>query len=295
MQVRSISSTRQLSDYVSLTKPRIGMLAVITTFAGMWLAVGGMPSLTLTFFTLIGTALAAFSAATLNNFLDREIDTKMERTADRPLPSGRLHTHEALTLGLVLLVLSFTLLFAFVNLLTAILALVAIVVYAPIYTLWLKRNSPLCTVLGGITGAIPPVMGWTAVTVQIDPAAVALFGILFMWQPPHFWALALLRTEEYRNAGIPMLPVVHGDQMTRRQIVLYAALLLPVSLLLYPTGVVGFAYVIVATLLGLGFLLMALRSMFDPGNEKKTQQVFLFSLIYLSLLCVMMFVDAVLI
>ena len=292
MQAETLSSTGQLSDYLSLTKPRIGLLAVVTTFAGMWLAHGGLPDLGLILFTLVGTALAAGAAGTLNNYLDRDLDIKMERTATRPLPSGRLQGHEALALGILLTIGSVVLLGIFANLLTAALALIAILFYAPVYTLWLKRNTPLCTVLGGITGALPPMMGWTAVSGEIGVGAIILFAILFFWQPPHFWALALLRTEEYKNAGIPMLPVVHGDEMTRRQIALYAAVLLPISLMLYLAGVVGWLYVIVAAVLGIGFVLVSLRSLVDPENDKKTSQVFFYSLLYLTLLCIMMFVDA---
>ena len=292
MQAETLSSTRQFSDYISLTKPRIGLLAVVTTFAGMWLATGGLPDLVLVLFTLVGTAGAAGAAGALNNYLDRDLDQKMERTSTRPLPSGRLDGYEALALGILLTIASVIILYIFANLLTALLALIAILFYAPVYTLWLKRNTPLCTVLGGITGAIPPVMGWTAVSGEIGIGAIILFAILFFWQPPHFWALALLRTEEYRNAGVPMLPVVHGDEMTRRQIALYAAVLLPISLMLYLAGVVGWVYVMVAMALGIGFVLISLRSLFDPENDKKTSQVFFYSLIYLTLLCIMMFVDA---
>jgi protoheme IX farnesyltransferase len=293
MQAQSLSGQHAFADYLNLTKPRIGMLAVFTTFVGMWLAAQGLPPIQLLIFTLLGTALAAGAAGALNNFLDRDIDTRMERTAQRPLPSGRLLPYQALSLGISLSLASFAMLVIFVNLLTALLALFAIFFYAPVYTLWLKRKTPLCTVLGGITGAIPPLMGWTAVTHGIEPAALVLFAILFLWQPPHFWALALLSQEEYRNAGIPMLPVVHGSEMTRRQIVLYAAALLPISVLLYPTGVVGFGYVIPALILGAGFLWMALRCMLQPGNPRAAQQLFLYSLLYLAGLSLAMILDPI--
>lgn len=294
MQAQSLVQTRQLSDFISITKPRINLLSVSTTLIGMWLAAPGMLGLDLIFFTLTGTAMAAAAAATLNNFLDRELDRKMERTADRPLPSGRIEPHEALAMGMILTAASFTILAVFTNFLTAFLALAAILFYAPVYTLLLKRITPMCTVLGGITGAIPPVMGWTAVTGQIEPAAIVLFGILFFWQPPHFWALALLRVEEYRNAGIPMLPVVHGAEMTRRQILLYATALLPISALLYATGVVTWTYLVLALILGLGFVGAAIYSMRDPENVVKTQKLFLYSLAYLTILCLAMFFGTVL-
>jgi protoheme IX farnesyltransferase len=289
MQVQSLATTRQLSDFISITKPRIAVLSVVTTLAGMWLAAPGMLPLDLVLFTVLGTALAAGAAGTLNNFLDRELDQKMERTAERPLPSGRIVPHEALAYGILLTASSFAILALFANFLTAFLALGAILFYAPVYTLWLKRKTAMCTVLGGITGAIPPVMGWTAVTGQIEPTAIVLFGILFFWQPPHFWALALLKVEDYRNAGIPMLPVVHGTEMTRRQILIYVVALIPISALLYATGVVNWIYLTLALVLGFGFVAAALYSMFDPANEAKTLKLFFYSMAYLAILCIAMF------
>jgi protoheme IX farnesyltransferase len=296
MQVQSLTGRRALADYLDLTKPGITLMVLFTTLAGLWLASRGIPPLGLTFFALLGTGLASAAAATFNNLLDRDLDATMERTRDRPLPAGRLRPAEALALGVSLTVASLTVLSALVNLLSAFLALLAIFAYVAIYTAWLKRSTPLGTVFGGVVGAIPPMIGWTAVTGQIDAGALVLFAILFLWQPPHFWALALLRTEEYRAAGLPMLPVVRGPEATWRQIVLYIAALLPVSLLLYPLGLVGLEYVLVAKGLGLGFLIRALRARAAPPERRAplARGLFLYSLLYLAGLTVAMLLSAAL-
>jgi len=291
MQAQVLPLRRVLADYVNLTKPRITFLVLVTTLAGLWLASHGLARLELVVFTLLGTGLASAAAATLNNFVDRHLDAVMERTRQRPLPSGRLRAEEALVFGITLGVASLAILGLFVNPLSALVALVAIAVYAGIYTPWLKRTTPLCTVFGGISGALPPVIGWTAVTNQIDLAAIVLFAILFLWQPPHFWALALLRAEEYRAAGIPMLPVVHGPEITHRQILLYAAALLPTSLLLYPLGAVGWGYLGAASILGLGFVALALLVFIRSQSARLTRSLFLYSTLYLAALSLFMLLD----
>lgn len=291
MQAQALPIRKVLADYVSLTKPRITFLVLVTTLAGLWLGARGLPPLELVFFTLLGTGLASASAATLNNFIDRDLDANMERTRGRPLPSGRLRASEALIFGVALGMASFVILGVYVNLMSALLALLAIFVYVGIYTAWLKRTTPLCTVIGGVSGALPPVIGWVAVTRQIDPAALVLFAILFTWQPPHFWALALLRKDEYSEAGLPMLPVVHGPAMTHRQILLYALVLLPVSLMLYPLGVVGEGYLLAASILGLGFVTLAILLLFTPQRARLTRSLFLYSTLYLAVLSVMMLLD----
>lgn len=288
MQAQALPLRRVLADYVNLTKPRITFLVLVTTLAGLWLASQALPPLELAFFTLLGTGLASASAATLNNFIDRDLDVTMARTRGRPLPARRLKPVEALIFGVVLALASFAILSIFVNLLSALLALLAILFYAGIYTAWLKRTTPLCTILGGVSGAIPPVIGWTAVTNQIDLTALVLFAILFLWQPPHFWALALLRTDEYREAGIPMLPVVHGPEITHRQILLHAVLLLPVSLLLYPLGVVGWSYLLGASILGLGFVILSLLVLMHSKSVRLTRSLFLYSTLYLGVLSIFM-------
>lgn len=207
-----------------------------------------------TLLALLGIGLASAASCALNNYFDRDIDALMKRTQHRGLPSGRIKPREALWLGLGLNLLAFTVLLVGVNSISAWLALFTVLFYVVIYTLWLKRMSPLCTAIGGVAGALPPVIGWSAITGDIGVPALILFGILFLWQPPHFWALAVLRTEEYRQAGIPMLPVVRGEHITKRQMLLYTIALLPVSLLLYVQGWTGVFYLMVA-LAGGGFYL----------------------------------------
>lgn len=291
MQVQALPLRQVLADYVNLTKPRITFLVLVTTLAGLWLGAHGVPSFALVFFTLLGTGMASASAAVLNNFIDRDLDAVMERTRQRPLPSGRLRPSEALLFGGSLSLISFVMLAIFVNLLSALLALLAILFYVGIYTAWLKRTTPLCTVVGGVAGALPPVIGWAAVTNQIELGAMVLFALLFLWQPPHFWALGLLRIDEYRRAGLPILPVIHGPNMTYRQILLYAALLLPVSLMLYPLGAVGWGYLVVASILGLGFVALAILVLVSPQRDRLTRSLFLYSTLYLAVLSVLMLVD----
>ncbi|OGF57171.1 MAG: protoheme IX farnesyltransferase [Candidatus Fraserbacteria bacterium RBG_16_55_9] len=291
MQVQALPIRKVFSDYMNLTKPRITFLVLVTTLAGLWLGAHGLPPWEVAFVALVGTGLASASAATLNNYIDRDLDVTMERTRGRPLPSGRLRASEALIFGIALGMASFVILGAFVNLLSALLALLAIFVYVAVYTAWLKRRTPLCTVIGGVSGALPPVIGWAAVANQIDPAALVLFAILFLWQPPHFWALALLRKDEYSEAGLPMLPVVHGPAMTHRQISLYAAALLPVSLMLYPLGVVGWGYLLAAAILGLGFVALSILLRFTSNSTRLTRTLFLYSTLYLAVLSVMMLLD----
>ncbi len=291
MQAQALPLRQVLADYVNLTKPRITFLVLVTTLAGLWLGARGVPSFELVFFTLLGTGMASASAAVLNNFIDRDLDAVMERTRQRPLPSGRLRPSEALVFGGSLGLISFVMLAIFVDLLSALLALLAILFYVGIYTAWLKRMTPLCTVVGGVAGALPPVIGWTAVTNQIEPGAIVLFAILFLWQPPHFWALGLLRIDEYRRAGFPILPVIHGPDMTYRQILLYAGVLLPVSLMLYPLGVVGWGYLVVAAILGLGFVALAVLVLVSPQRDRLTRSLFLYSTLYLAVLSMLMLVD----
>lgn len=291
MQAQALPLRQVLADYVSLTKPRITFLVLVTTLAGLWLGARGAPSFELVFVTLLGTGMASASAAVLNNFIDRDLDAVMERTRQRPLPSGRLRPSDALTFGVSLSLISFVMLAIFVNLLSALLAPLAILFYVGIYTAWLKRVTPLCTVVGGVAGALPPVIGWAAVTNQIEPGALVLFAILFLWQPPHFWALGLLRIDEYRRAGFPILPVIHGPDMTYRQIVLYAVVLLPVSLMLYPLGAVGWGYLVVASILGLGFVALAILVLVSPQRDRLTRSLFLYSTLYLAVLSILMLVD----
>jgi protoheme IX farnesyltransferase len=294
MQVQALPVRQVLTDYVNLTKPRITFLILVTTLAGLWLGARGLASIELIFFTLLGIALASGSASVFNNFLDRDLDAAMERTRGRPLPAGRVRPVDALVFGLALFTASLTILVVFVNVLSALLALSAILFYTGVYTAWLKRTTPLCTVIGGVSGALPPVIGWTAATNQIDPAALVLFAILFLWQPPHFWALALLRSDEYREAGLPMLPVVYGPTATYRRILLYVAALLPVTLLLYLLGTVGWGYLAVASILGLGFVVLALLALMNEQSVRLTRWLFVYSTLYLAALSLVMLLDPLL-
>lgn len=282
-----------LRDLFELTKPKITRMILVTTFTGMWLAAGGPPNLSLTFWTLLGVALASGSSCAINNYIDRDIDKQMERTQNRPLPSGRLAPSAALILGGVLALLSMAVLLWQVNPLTAGLTLFTNFYYVVIYTIWLKRHSPLNTSLGGVSGALPAVLGVTAVANALTPVAGALFGIMYLWQPPHFWALALIKVEEYRRVGIPMLPVVKGEGVTKRQMMIYTVLLLPASLSLYWLKATGMVYLVTAVVLGLAYLGLTIDFVRKPVTRKKAYQLFFFSIFYLCALFVMMFANCV--
>ena len=294
LQAQRFAIVRQmLSDYLSLTKPGIVSLVLFTTLAGLWLASGGLLPWGVALWTLLGTGLAAASAAALNNYLDRELDRRMARTRHRPLPAGRLRPIEALLGGLFLGGAAILTLMLRTNPLSAALALTALLAYVPLYTT-LKRTTPWAILVGGVTGALPPMIGWAAITARLDPEAWALFGILFLWQIPHFWALALYKREEYAQAGLPLLPLVAGEDPTWRQITLYIVGLLPVSLVLYPLGAVGAPYVAVALLLGSGFLFLALRGLrlpSGPARDRLARTLFLYSLFYLPALSLAMFLS----
>jgi protoheme IX farnesyltransferase len=279
------------SDYLTLTKPRITLLVLITTATAFWVASRGAFSPVLFILTLLGTGLAASAASVFNCVLDRDVDALMARTRHRPLPAGRVQAVPVTLFGIILAMASCTVLALGTNLIAASLALFAILFYTFVYTRWLKRTSPLCTAIGGVAGAIPPVIGWAAATGQIEAPALILFGILYLWQPPHFWALALGRVEEYRTANLPILPVVRGESATRRQSLLYTLVLLPVSLLLYyPLGTVGIFYAVGATLLGIGFIYLAWLDWHRP-SPIGSQRLFLYSMLYLALLFTLIVVD----
>jgi protoheme IX farnesyltransferase len=282
-----------LQSYYQLTKPRIILLLLITTAGGMWIAAKGEVDPILLLVTLISGACAAGSANTINCFYDRDIDYIMERTRHRPLPSGRIQPRDALIFAIALATLSFTLLAVFANLLSACLAMSGIVFYVLIYTHWLKRHSTLNIVIGGAAGAIPPLVGWAAVTGDLSWAAWVLFAIIFFWTPPHFWALAVLIREDYAKVGVPMLPVVVGNEPTARQIFYYTLILLPVSLLLvYPLHVMGAVYCGIALLLGGVFVQKAWQLMQAPSDLQVARSVFKYSILYLMLLCAGMGLDS---
>jgi protoheme IX farnesyltransferase len=286
------SARRAALAYLELTKPRISLLVVITAVPALLLAAQGMPPLSVFWGALAGTLLASGSAASFNMYFDRDIDARMERTRRRPLPAGQLAPDSAVALGFVLAALSWTTLVLFANLLAAGIALASIFYYAVVYTVWLKRRTPQNIVIGGAAGASAPLIAWAAVTGAVSVPAVLLAAIVFLWTPPHFWALALVRREDYARAGIPMLPVTHGEAETRRQIVLYTLVLVPVTLGLVPLGVAGWIYGIPAALLGAGFIFGAVRLARAPGSAR-AMRLFGFSILYLFALYTLLTVDAV--
>ena len=229
-QVRGQS--RQLKDFIILTKPWIVVLLLVTTLTGLIVGYQGLPPLPLIFWTILGGALAAGGSSALNQYIDQELDKHMQRTANRPLAAGRLTKAEGLAFGLALCIASYYILAGLVNLLAAVLALIGIFYYVFIYSIWLKKTTVQNIVIGGGAGAIPPMVGWAAATGQLPLAAWILFAIIFIWTPPHFWALAIVRKKDYERAGVPMLPVVRGEEETRRQILIYTLVLVGVSLLL---------------------------------------------------------------
>jgi len=285
-----IGGVRQLvADYVTLTKPRVQLLLLLTTVTTMYVA--GDPSLSLVALTLLGGSLSAGGAGAVNHFWDRDIDAQMARTATRPVPSGRVAPRSALIFGIVLATVSFALLASTVNLLAACLSLSGFLGYVFIYTMWLKRTTPQNIVIGGAAGAVPPLVGWAAVTGGLDPAALYLFAIVFYWTPPHFWALSLLMKDEYARVGVPMMPVVHGETETRRQIVLYTVLLVVLTLLPVAFGFFGLIYAAAAVALGGVFLVLALRLQ-RRADRAAALRTYLFSLLYLALLFGAMVADA---
>ena len=276
---------------MELCKPRITVLVLVTTFAGMWLAGNGTVTLDLIIFTLLGTGLASSASGALNNYVDREVDKCMARTRMRALPCSRLHPQQALWLGIMLSLWSFAILFYLVNPLTAYLAAATTYFYVMIYTVWLKRSSSLCTEIGGVAGALPPVIGWVAVTNDVGLPALAMFMIMFIWQPPHFWALALLRADEYRKAGLPMLPVTHGQQATKIRMLLYTIVLVPLSTAMYWLQVVGLTYLVLSVALGIAYLLLTIDFARKPITHQSTRRLFGFSIFYLLGLFTLIFVD----
>jgi protoheme IX farnesyltransferase len=278
-------------DYVTLTKPRIMSLLLITGFCGMIVGARGWPGTTTAVAAMVGLALACGGASALNHVLDRDIDPLMgARTKRRPVASGRVTPSRALEFGLALSAFSFVLLASTVNVLTAVLALVGNLFYVLVYTRWLKRSTPQNIVIGGAAGAVPPLVGWAAATGNVTIPALLLFVIVFVWTPPHFWALALLIKDNYKAAGVPMLPVVKGDKETARQIVLYSIGLVAVTLLPWAWGTVGLLYLASALALGAVFLWLAelLRRETTP---RRAMLLFHYSLLYLALLFVAMALD----
>jgi len=277
-------------SYYELTKPRVVMLIVFTSIVGTLLSVPGMPPLDALIIGNLGIGLAAASAAIINHVLDERIDAQMSRTKRRPLPTGKLSSRSALVFSGVLCVLSMTMLWWLVNPLTALLTFASLIGYAVVYTVWLKRATSQNIVIGGAAGAAPPVLGWVAVTNSVDANALLLFLIVFVWTPPHFWALAIARKDEYAKVGIPMLPVTHGVPFTRLQVVLYTLLLTSVTLMPFVTGMSGLIYLATALVLNGMFIWHAI-AMKVTERAHLPMKVFRFSITYLMWLFAALLID----
>ena len=277
-------------DYFELCKPNVVALMILTSLIGMLLSTDQWVPLSVLVFGNLGIALCAGSAAAVNHIVDRHVDDKMARTLNRPLAQGRLRPQQAILFALMTGALGMAVLILFTNLLTAWLTLASLVGYAFIYTMFLKRATPQNIVIGGLAGAAPPLLGWTAVTGEIHYNALLLVLIIFAWTPPHFWALAVHRKEEYAKADIPMLPVTHGEKYTKINILLYTLLLMVVTTMPYLTGMFGWLYLLGSLLLGMGFLYWAVVMLRSTGGNsgKKTFQ---YSIVYLMLLFAIMLVD----
>jgi protoheme IX farnesyltransferase len=278
-----------VSDYFEMTKPKVQTLLLLTTITTMYVA--GDPSLGLVFLTCLGGALSAGGAGAVNHSFDRDIDRVMTRTADRPVASGRVSPGAAIAYGVILCVASFALLTLTVNVEAALLSLSGFLGYVFVYTVWLKRTTPQNIVIGGAAGAVPPLVGWAAVTGGVSLDALLLFAIVFFWTPPHFWALSLLMKDEYARAGVPMLPVVRGEAATRRSILVYTLVLVVVTLTPVATGLFGGFYAVAAALLGGAFVVMSAR-LLRAVERRPALRSYLFSLAYLALLFAAMVVDA---
>lgn len=279
-----------IGRFLALCKLKVVALIVFTAIVGMALSVPGMVPLQPLLIGSLGIGLAASSAAAINHLLDARADRIMARTRNRPLPMGDLNPRQVLTFALTLGVLSMVLLVAFVNLLTAVLTFASLIGYAIIYTGWLKRATPQNIVIGGAAGAAPPVLGWAAVTGEVHAYALILFLIVFVWTPPHFWALAIYRRDDYAAADVPMLPVTHGVEFTRLQILFYSIILVLVTLLPWLTGMSGLVYLAGSTVLNIGFMGYAL-AMMKPKTEQLAMQMFSYSVVYLMALFAFLLLD----
>jgi len=287
----NIETLTSWRDFYELTKPRVVMLIVFTAIVGIFLAVPGWPGLGPLLFGSLGIGLAASSAAVYNHILDARIDIHMLRTRGRPLPQGRLSERSALTFATVLAILSMLILWFLVNPLTAVLTFASLIGYAVIYTVYLKRATPQNIVIGGAAGAAPPVLGWTAVTGEVTASALLLFLIIFVWTPPHFWALAIARKDEYAKVGIPMLPVTHGEAYTRLNILFYTVLLVLITIMPYIIGMSGLIYLSVAWVLNGIYLYYSVQMWRDPDNVELPMKSFKFSISYLGFLFAALLID----
>jgi len=283
---------RRAKDFFILSKPVIVLLLLVTTYGGLVAGGKAWPSASLTFWTLLGGALAAGGSSALNQYIDRELDKNMQRTSKRPLADGRLTAAEGLSYGLALSLISYYVMAGFVNLLAALLSLAGIFYYVFFYSVWLKKATVQNIVIGGGAGAIPPMVGWAAATGSLNLAAWILFAIIFLWTPPHFWALAIVRIKDYARAGVPMLPVVQGEEKTREQIFIYTVVLVAVTLLLPILNLAGTVYLISALVLG-AFLLYAAWRVFREGGNKVAWTMYRWSSMYLAFIFLALMLDAV--
>jgi protoheme IX farnesyltransferase len=285
-----VGMRRRALAYLELTKPRISLLVMVTAVPALLLAAGGFPDPVRFWGTLAGTVLAAGSAASFNHFIDRDIDALMRRTAMRPLPSGLLPPHHALVVGFGLAAVAWVTLVLCASLLAAAIAMASIVYYAVIYSIWLKRRTPQNIVIGGGAGASAPLIAWAAVSGRVDLPAILMAAIVFLWTPPHFWALALYRRDDYLRANLPMLPVTHGEDETRRQILLYSLILVTVTLAVAPLGGAGLIYSVPAAVLGGLFIYYAAR-LRRSGSTADAVRLFRYSILYLFLLFTLLAAD----
>ncbi len=290
MTAATASIWQRMRFFLGLCKLRVVSLIVFTALVGMALATPGMIPLDALIWGTLGIGMAASSAAAINHLLDERADRIMARTRNRPLPTGQLNRRQALAFALLLAVVSMVILTVLVNPLTAVLTFASLIGYAVVYTAWLKRATPQNIVIGGAAGAAPPVLGWAAVTGEIHAYALILFLIVFVWTPPHFWALAIHRREDYAAADVPMLPVTHGVQFTRWQILFYTIILILVTLLPWLTGMSGLAYLVGAVILNIGFLGYAIAIM-RSNNEQLAMDMFNYSVVYLMALFAFLLID----
>ncbi len=288
-----MTALARVADYYELSKPRIIFLLLVTTAAAMIMAARGIPPLALLFWTLLAGALAAASAGALNCVWDADIDRVMKRTQSRPIPTGRISRRNGAVYALAAGAVSFAIFYVLVDPLAAWLSLAGNVYYVAIYTMWLKRVTPLNIVIGGAAGSVPPLVGWAAVTHTIGAPALGLFALIFLWTPPHFWSLALMKENEYGKAKIPMFPNVYGEERTKREILYYTLVLVVASLALYPLHVMGVLYFGGAAVLGGIFVLDAVRTWRERTGTQQARHLFRYSLIYLALMCVIMVVDRI--
>jgi protoheme IX farnesyltransferase len=284
----SVRRRQLLSDYLDLTKPKVQSLLLLTTVATMEIA--GRPSAGRVALTCLGGYLSAGGAGAINHYWDRDIDAKMRRTANRPVPSGRISPAAAVRFGIALAAASFVLMSLTINVLAASLALGGFVGYVGVYTIWLKRRTPQNIVIGGAAGAMPPLVAWAATRGSLSWTAIYLFAIVFYWTPPHFWALSLLMKKEYEEVGVPMMPVVRGEAATRLQILLYSALLYAVTQLPFCVGVFGGIYLVASIVLGLAFIAGAVM-LYRRTDRRTALRLYLFSMLYLALLFAAMVAD----